>query len=149
MKTLATFFMLLLIGQILCAQEKKPWSVDRLCGRVDHVEEIPDRKNANTYTETRKALRDVALALYERRDSEACCNSSSLADKITTNRSGDFDFRNKKAGLYWLTTNWHGKQYQIAVEYKPEKDSVTKCSQQGISVDSAGNANWWVTVTVD
>jgi len=145
----AVLFSVILVGHVVCAQEKKPWNIDRLCGRLEHVERIPNRKHADTFSETRKALRDVPLAMYERRENEICCENLTPIDTTITGKNGLFNFKDEKPGLYWLETNWNGKKYKAAVAYNPAKKSGTICSQQGLQLDYAGDADWWITVTVD
>jgi hypothetical protein len=140
---------MILVGNMLCAQDKKPWNIDRLCGRLEHVEKIPDRKHADIFSEKPKALRDVRLVMYERQENEACCEKLTPIDEIMTGKNGLFNFKDAKPGLYWLAANWDGKEYKSAVVYKPQKSPGTICSQQGLQFDYAGNADWWITVTVD
>jgi hypothetical protein len=69
-------------------------------------------------------------------------------ETVKTRKDGSFEFKTKP-GRFWLATNWSGKEYEVAVVYQPERDSATKCSEQGIALDDAGNADWWLSVTVD
>jgi hypothetical protein len=140
---------LFLIAQFLYAQEKKPWNVDRLCGRLEHVQRTPGRHDPNTFSEKRKVLRDVSLSLYERRENEACCDGLNAVETTKTGRRGNFEFKTPKLGSYWLSTNWNGKISTVPIIYKPQKNPVTMCSEQGIQLDDQGNAEWWKTVTVD
>jgi len=139
----------LLIGQSSHAQEKKPWDIDRLCGRLEHVQKVPDRKNANTFSENRKPLREVSVSLYGRRENEPCCAGLNALETIQTRKGGRFEFKTTRPGNYWLGMNWSGKEYRLGVVYKPQKNSTTMCSEQGIGLDDEGNADWWVTLTVD
>jgi hypothetical protein len=135
--------------QVLYAQDARPSNVTRLCGRLDHVEGIPEYKHPDNFAESRKALRDISLDLYERRANENCCENLKPIDRTITGKGGRFEFKNQKPGLYWLRADWNGKEYKLAVVYTPEKDSQEVCSQQGMKVDYAGDAGWWLTVTVD
>ena len=83
----AVLFAMILVGNMLCAQDKKPWNIDRLCGRLEHVEKIPDRKHADIFSEKRKALRDVRLVMYERQENEACCEKLSPIDETMTGKT--------------------------------------------------------------
>jgi hypothetical protein len=139
----------MLIAQLLHGQEKKPWDVDRLCGRLEHIQRTPQRHDSNSYSEKRKALRDVSLSLYERRENQACCDGLNAVETAKTGRSGHFEFKTKKPGGYWLSTNWNGKRSTVPVVYERPKNPVSMCAQQGIQLDEQGNAEWWITVTVD
>jgi hypothetical protein len=143
------FFALILITLCLCAQEKKPWNVARLCGRVEHVKRTPERHSPDSFAEKRKSLRDVFLNLYERHENVVCCEGVDALETVRAGRGGHFEFKIQKAGDYWLTSNWNGKASKIAVVYEPQKVLANNCSEQGIQLDDEGNAGWWITVTVD
>ena len=149
MKRIALIVALAFFAPRLFAQEKKPWEIDRLCGMLDHVVRTPDRKNPSTVSEKRTGLREIQLTLFERRDNQPCCNNSTAIETVRTGRGGHFEFKRAKAGNYWLSTNWKGREYKITVSFKPEKNSTIMCSQQGIDLDDEGNAGCWATVTLD
>jgi hypothetical protein len=148
-KRRAGLFAVILVAQALRAQDKKPWSTGRLCGRLEHVERIPDRKHADNFSETRKALQGVPLIMYVRRENEACCGNLTPIDTAMTGKRGLFSFKEVKPAPYWLEANWNGKEYKVAVVQEPERNSSAICSEQGLKLDYAGNADWWITVTVD
>ena len=149
MKVGRLIFAVFIFAAVLHAQEEKPWQIDRLCGKLNHVVRIPDRKNANTVSEKRTALRDVPVTLYEQRNDEPCCIGETAIETVRTGKGGHFEFKNQKEGKYWLRTNWNGKEYTLAVGLKPEKNTTTMCSQQGVDLDDEGKAGWWVTIRVD
>ena len=149
MKGIALILGLVLFAPGLHAQEKKPWNIDRLCGKLDHVQRIPDRKHANNFSERRKALRDVPLTLFERGDTENCCTTLNEIETVRSGRGGHFEFKTKKARNSWLRTNWNGKEYKLAIVFEPQRNSTTLCSDQGIDLDDDGDASWWATITVD
>jgi hypothetical protein len=131
------------------AQHERKWDVDRLCGRVDQAQIIPERKFATTFSERRRGLRDLPMALFERRDGQPCCDALVALETTKTGRNGRFEFKTKNPGDFWRMTNWNAKQYKIAVVSKQQKDSSAMCSKQGIDLDDTGNADWWVTITLD
>jgi hypothetical protein len=98
-KAILLSFALMLSVTALQAQEKKPWEVDRLCGKLEHVQKIPNRKDANTFSDKRKSLRDVPLALYNRRENEPCCGGLAAVEMVHTDRGGRFEFKNEKPGI--------------------------------------------------
>jgi hypothetical protein len=136
-------------GCQIMAQPKKEWEVERICGRVEHVQRIRDRKFSDTFSERRQGLRDLMLSLFERRDGEPCCDALVALETARTGRGGRFEFKAKKPGNFWLTTNWNAKEYKVAVVNKQQRDSSATCSKQGIGLDDSGNADWWVTITLD
>jgi hypothetical protein len=140
---------MILLVQTAHAQGKKPWDVDKLCGRVEYVKRIPEKKHPNNYSEKRKSLRDVPLELYADGENQPCCDELKNVGSTKTGQNGRFEFKPEKAGRYWLMAKWNQKVYEVNVDFKPEKRSSTICSQQGIQVGDDGDASWWVTVTVD
>ena len=142
-----TLIIVAILTMQVCAQEGKPWRVDHLCGRLENVQSVPMSKGK--IKEKKNALRDVSLSLYERADGQRCCNGLNAAKVVQTNRGGHFDFKTVKPGNYWLVANWNGKEYKTPVAYKPERNSSTLCSGQGIQFDDEGKANWFATITVD
>ena len=138
----------LLVVPMLNAQESKPWNVDRVCGRVEYVKRIPDKKRPSKYSEKGKNLRNVQLELYESGENPSCCMLKSSGWTIT-GRDGEFEFKGVKAGDYLLMANWNGKKYQVSLSFKPKEKSTTVCSEQGIRLEDDGTADWFVTVTVD
>lgn len=149
MKVAAPFLVVILIVLGLNAQEKKPWSVNRICGRVEYVQRIPVRKQPNTYSDKRKYLKGIPLELYESPEGAPCCVALKNVGSTISGRSGQFEFKAEKAGQYWLTAKWSGRDYEVAVEFEPEKKSSTICSQQGIQMEDGEDASWWVAITVD
>jgi hypothetical protein len=135
--------------QLLHSQEKRPWDVGRICGRVEYVQRIPVRNTTNTFNEKRKALRGVALHLYNWQEGTPCCGDLAPVDSTISGKSGKFDFKQEAPSRYWLGTRWSGREYRVALVYRPKKDSQTMCSQQGIDLDDDGDMDWWETVTVD
>ena len=142
-------FVVILMALAANAQEKKPWNVDQICGRVEYVHRIPEKKHPNNYSEKRKSLRSVPLELYESSENSSCCEGLKNVGSAISGRGGQFEFRPEKAGRYWLTAKWNDKIYKLAVAFEQQKRSSTICSQQGIQIEDDGDAGWWVTVTVD
>jgi hypothetical protein len=145
---------LLLLGLILAvqsahAQERKPWSVGQICGLVEYVHQIPEKKHPNNYSEKRKSLRGVPMELYESGENQTCCDGLKSLGSVISGRKGEFEFRPNQSGHYWLTAKWNGKDYKIDVVYEPQKKSSTICSGQGIQIVDDQDASWWVRVTVD
>ena len=145
---------LVLLGSILAvptahAQERKPWSVDRICGLVEYVHQIPEKKRPNNYSEKRKSLRGVPMELYESGENQTCCDGLRSLGAVISGKKGEFEFGPKQPGHYWLTAKWNDKDYKIGVVYEPQKTSSTICSEQGIQIVDDQDASWWVRVTVD
>jgi hypothetical protein len=149
LKLAVPFLAAILVVQGLNAQEKKPWSVDRICGRVESLQRVPIRKQPNNYSDKRRDLKGIPLELYKSPEGAPCCDDLEKVGSTISGKGGQFKFTPEKAGHYWLTANWDGKDYKVAVEFEPQKKSSTVCSQQGIQMEDGEDASWWVTVTVD
>ena len=139
----------LISGCQTMAQSKQEWDVERLCGRVEYVQRIPDKKFANTFSERRRGVGNLTMALFERRSGQPCCGSLVALETTKTARNGRFEFKTKRPGALWLTTNWHAKEYKVPIVNKQQNSSSSRCSEQGIGLDDSGNADWWATITVD
>ena len=106
--------------QLLRGEEKKPWGVGRICGRVEYVQRIPVRNTTNTFNEKRKALRGVALHLYNWQEGTPCCGDLAPVDSTISGKSGRFDFKQEAPGRYWLSTRltgiWSGGKHSLLIE---------------------------------
>ena len=149
MKLLVSFLAAVLFAQGLNAQEKKPWTIDCICGRVEYVQRIPVRKQPNTYSDKRTDLKGIPLELYESPEGAPCCEALKNVGSTISGKGGQFEFKVEKAGHYWLTAKWNGRDYKVAVEFEPHKKSSTICSEQGIQMEDGEDASWWATITVD
>ncbi len=84
----APFLAAILIVQGMNAQEKNPWIVDRICGRVEHVQRIPIKKQPNNYTEKRKDLKGIPLELYESPGGAPCCDALKKVGSTISGKGG-------------------------------------------------------------
>jgi hypothetical protein len=148
-KVAATFLIAALFVQAGIAADKNPWSVGRICGRVVYLQRIPIRKQPNTYSDKRTDLKGIPLELCESPKGSPCCEDLKSVSATVSDKHGEFDFNPEKAGHYWLTAKWNGRDYTVAVEFAPQRVPSTICSQQGIQMEDGEDASWWVTVTVD
>jgi hypothetical protein len=137
------------MAMALWAQVKKPWHVDRLCGRAQYVKRIPEKKNPNIYSDERTDLKTIRLDLYESIEGMPCCDGLKMSDTTISGKRGQFELKPDHAGNYWLVAKWNEKGYALPVIYEPQKKSATVCSEQGIQIEDDGDASWWETVTVD
>jgi hypothetical protein len=141
---LAATILATLTASPIQAQEKKPWKVSQLCGRVDYVQRRPEGKSPDTFIEKRKPIPDLLVELYESTAGDR------PVDSTRTDKRGQFEFKNPQAGSYWLSMNWNScRKCGLAVVFAPAKSSGATCSRQGIAIDDGGSANWWTTVDVD
>ena len=127
MKSVASILAAILIAQALHAQERKPWNVDRVCGRIQYVRRIPIKKQPDNFSEKRKDLRGIPLELYESDGGPPCRESLRSVGTTISGKAGQFEFKPEKAGHYWLTAKWNGRDYKVAVVFEPQKKSSTIC----------------------
>ena len=149
MRLLVSLIGIALMAQALWAQAKKPWHVDRLCGRAQYVKRIPEKKAPNTYSDERGDLRAIHLDLYESNEGTPCCDGLRISGTTISGKRGQFEFKPDHGGNYWLVAKWNEKSFAVPVIYEPQKKSSTVCSEQGIQIEDDGDASWWLTVTVD
>lgn len=128
------------------SQERKPWDVTQLCGRVEYVQRMPVRKSADTFVGKREAIPGLVVELYESAQDQS---RKKPIDSARTDKRGQFHLGVNKSGRYWLSMNWNQcRECGVAVVLNPGKGQ-TSCSGQGIGIDDTGAANWWTTITVD
>jgi hypothetical protein len=139
---LATFA----VGQSQSPEELKRWNrVDRLCGRVEHIER---RGDGDTRPDKTKSLKGVVLKLYQR-DSVPCCESVYPAATVKTGRGGGFSFANIKPGPYWLVADVRGREYKMDIRLQPGKGADMLCSDQRFEVYDSGEFQLGKIITVD
>jgi hypothetical protein len=115
-----------------------PVEINRLCGLLEHVAEVPVKDHSNTLRLTRTPLPNVALSLYERKEGDPI-------ETTQTKKGGMFRFKTKQPGDYWIKARWNENDYELRVEYRESKFGV-ECSGQGIVIDDDGEARLWVSI---
>ncbi|HSS95719.1 MAG TPA: hypothetical protein VLK33_01745 [Terriglobales bacterium] len=152
------YFALVLVFLAMCCQSfqaqeqsdtKKMATLDRLCGRLEHVEYLPVKNAANSFTTKTKALKHVTLRLYESKAGVECCKSFSTIEEVNTGLNGNFKFKTKNAGLYWLVAVIDGNEHKMDIRFQPQKQTDTLCINQYFQIDNSGNFGIAETVTVD
>jgi len=133
-------------GQSQSPEEIKRWNtVDRLCGRLEHVER---RDGGETRPDKTKSLKGVALKLYQR-DTVPCCESVYPAAEVKTGRGGGFSFADIKPGPYWLVADVRGREFKMDLRFQPGKGADTLCSDQRFEVYDSGEFQLGKVITVD
>jgi hypothetical protein len=118
-----------------------PVEINRLCGLLEHVNEVPLKNHPNSLKWIRTPLPNVALSLYEQREGDPI-------ETTQTRKGGKFQFKTKQPGKYWIKAHWNSNDYELRVEYRESKFGVN-CSGQGIAIDDDGEARLWVSITLD
>ena len=135
-------------GTAQTARGNAPTTVERLCGKVEHVREIPVKAAQNTFlTEARKLPR-VPVSLYPAEEGRECCFGTSPIASTTTGRWGSFRFDENKltSGPYWIVVKPNGREYRLLIQYARKKNSDKLCSDTFWQVTDDGR--FWKTETV-
>jgi len=120
-------------------QEADEWElVARLCGKLEIVEHVADKKSPITYVEKRSPITDARLLAYERRDNSPCCGNASVAAETAPNKSGTFEFKNLPYGNYWFVAVVNQKQYVIPILVKRTQEKLAVCSQLSFALEENG-----------
>jgi hypothetical protein len=106
--------------------DPEKWNtVERMCGKLERVEEIPVKGTTAAFTEKRQPIKKADIRLYQRGKATQCCGAGLLVAETVTSRGGDFIFRNPAPGSYWVVAVVDGKEYIHAIKYAPStKDKV-------------------------
>jgi hypothetical protein len=109
-----------------------------LCGKLEHVKQIPVKGRSDTFTEKTKALRGIALRVYERPNEVPCCDGLKVIAQTTTGLWGQFMLKGFLPGPYWLVAEVKDRRFVMPIRYQPAKDSESPCSDQLFRIDDAG-----------
>jgi hypothetical protein len=125
-----------------------PPTVAKVCGKLQHFEEIPVKNAKNTFEDKTKNLPGIAVSLFPAKDSSECCVGISPIAQATTGRWGAFRFsaKNLTSGLYWLVAKTNGQEYKLLVRYEPKSNPDQLCYQTFWELDDAGH--FWITETI-
>jgi len=122
-------FSLLVNGVAFQAADTQKWNtVELTCGKLVHVEVIPLKGVANSFTEKLTPIKKATLRLYRRNDDTPCCEGQQTVAETTSSRDGGFEFKKAVPGDYWVVANIEGKDYKLAINYTPENKGDAKCS---------------------
>ena len=120
-------------------QEADEWElVAKLCGKLELVERVLDKKNPITYVEKRSPITDAKLLAYERRDTSPCCRNAEVAAETAPNKSGAFEFKNLPYGNYWFVAVVNKQQYVIPILVKKTQEKLAVCSQLFFAIEDSG-----------
>jgi hypothetical protein len=131
---------LLLLGAMLAVfltaqtDSVDKWStLNRICGRV--VRDVSPNKSS----EQLKSISGAIVQLYDWNENRACCDVPALVES-KTEHSGEFEFKNARAGTYWLLVNVKARKYAIKVGYEPNYSSdFGSCSDHLFIIKQSGD----------
>src|SRR5579859_3031942 len=72
-----------------------PPAVQKLCGKLMHVEHVPDKDIRNAFEDKTKNLPHVSVQLYRDDGNRRCCDGLPLVSEATTGRWGSFQLKEK------------------------------------------------------
>jgi len=124
-------FTSLMIGLFSQTVDPEKWNtVERMCGKLERVEEIPIKGTPSLFTEKRQPIKKAVVRIYRREKDAPCCESSMPLAETVTSRGGDFMFKDSAPGTYWVVVVVDGTEYSHAIKYAPSaKDKVeVSCS---------------------
>jgi len=113
------------------ADDSEKWNtVERMCGKLEWLEEIPVKGTTDTFNEKRMPVKKAEVRLYRRENDSPCCGATLFVTNAVTNRAGEFEFKKAVPGRYWIVAIVDGKEYSHAIKFAPEsKDKVeVSCS---------------------
>ena len=123
--------------------------VPKLCGKLQHIERIPDKTIPNAYSEKSRPLKNINLRAYERRNDSDCCKTVPIVAETASNRTGAFDFKRLPAGMYWLVATIENREYKTPVRIQQTKNNQPLCSDLSYAIEDSGEFTLRVRVTID
>jgi hypothetical protein len=104
--------------------DQEKWNtVERMCGKLEWVEEIPLKGKIAEFEEKSTPLKNADVRLYHRQNEPSCCVTALLIGRTVTNKRGEFEFNVEDLfpGNYWVMVELNGKQYSHAIKYAGTK----------------------------
>jgi hypothetical protein len=141
--------LILLLGFQEPAYQEPKIELDRLCGKLVHVDRNAGKQKDFYQDKKTKPLAHVELALYPRKPNDQCCQTDSPVASVRTGRGGDFRFKKQISGTYWLVARWGGHSYNTPVILHPAKSKDDFCSNAIFEIDHTGKFTYAITVTVE
>jgi hypothetical protein len=121
------------------AQESDEWElVAKLCGRLEHVDHLPDKKNPILYLEKHSPIAAANLLAYERSGNSTCCRNTPVIAETKPDKSGNFEFKGLPFGSYWFVVLVDQKQYMLPVLVKKTEEKLAVCSEMSFAIEDTG-----------
>jgi hypothetical protein len=128
-----------------------PPSLERLCGKLEHVQNVPVKDAPNTIVSKARDLPRVAVRLYPAGENGQSCEGASAIATTATGHWGSFGFKSKQlpGGLYWLQVEPNERKYRMLIRYAPKRYSDQSCSETLWEVNDSGDFWRAQIITVD
>ena len=124
----AFYSLVMLVGMFSQRVDTEGNRIEKMCGQVLLVENIPDKKHSRTYSERSKPAKKATVRLFKKRVEAACCESEVLIAEAITKGNGKFEFKSALPGTYWVVVLVGGRKYKLAVNYSRDTKMETRCS---------------------
>jgi hypothetical protein len=128
-----------------------PPTLERLCGKLEHAQDLPVKNAPNTFKTKERDVRHAAVSLYAAGENGQCCEGATAIATTTTGHWGSFQLKSKQlpGGLYWLQVEPNGRKYRMLIRYAPKRFSDQLCTQTLWELNDSGDF-WKVElITVD
>ena len=127
------------------ATSEHPYRMPEICGVLEVRTER--KTGANSVETDEKTLRHTRVRLYKRSD-VACCTATELVEERETSIWGNFRFRTKTNGNYWVVVNWDGKDRSMPVEIA-SAEKAEGCDKQYFDLMPDGTFQIGLVIEVD
>ena len=118
----------MLLGQSSQAADVEKWrTIERPCGRLEWVEEVPVKGKPAESEEKSRPIKKAKISLLPRENESFCRGDGAPVARTVTKANGHFEFKHVVPGKYWVAVELAGKQLAVAVNYVPSKEEVS-CS---------------------
>jgi hypothetical protein len=134
----------------LGSPEALEWfTFDNLCGKLVHYEQLPKKSKQGDNNTAEKPVRHGVLELYPFHEGGPCCSRTLPAARARTSHSGNFKFKKAPAGDYWLFVHLDGRDFKMAVHYRPVKYPDDPCDLQTFYAEESGSFRMFRSIVVD
>lgn len=103
-------------------------TVDRMCGKLEHVEKIRARGGTEAVKEKSEPIKKADIRLYQREKGSACCDAALPVAKTTSSKRGEFSFSAVIPDSYWLVVRVGGQDFALALSYAPNGKNKLEAS---------------------
>ena len=112
--------------------------VARICGKLEHIDRIPDKRIPGKYSEKHLPVKDAKLLVYEGFSNSPCCKTVPVFAEARSSKSGTFEFKGLPTGNYFLVANVDTKEYRMAIRVQKTNDRQPVCSQTSFIIEESG-----------
>ena len=128
-----------------------PQTLERLCGKLEHVQNLPVNGNPYVVATKRHSLPRVIVSLFSADGTSDCCGGAAPVLTTATDHRGSFEFKSRQlpGGTYWLEVEPNGRKYRMLIRYASRKHSDELCSEIFWQVNDNGDFNMAHPITLD